>query len=56
VKTCVDQYGSFLIYDRSAVVAVEINLGVVCFVDESVHGFAFDVSLMVTQELFSVPH
>jgi hypothetical protein len=40
--------------DRSAVVTVEIDLGVVCFVDESGHCLAFDVSLVVPQELLSV--
>jgi hypothetical protein len=43
-------------FDRSAVVAVEIDLGVVCFVDESGHYFALAVSLVVPQELLSVAH
>jgi hypothetical protein len=42
--------------DRSAVVAVYIDLGVVCFVDESGQFFAFAVFLVVFQEFFSVPH
>jgi hypothetical protein len=37
-------------------VAVEIDLGVVCFVDESGHIFAFAISLEVPQELLYVPH
>jgi hypothetical protein len=56
VNTCVYRNGSYLAFDRSAVVAVEINLGVVCFADESGHCFAFAVSLVVPQELLSVAH
>jgi hypothetical protein len=41
-------------FDQSAVVAVEIDLGVVCFVDESCHCFAFAVSLVLPQALLSV--
>jgi hypothetical protein len=42
--------------DRSAVVAVDIDLGVVFFVDESCQVFAFAVYLVVFQELLSVPY
>jgi hypothetical protein len=37
-------------------VDVEIDLGVVCFVDESGHCLTFAVSLVVPQELLSVAH
>jgi hypothetical protein len=53
---CVDQYGSYLISNRSTAVAVEIDLGVVCFVNESGHGFTFAVSLVVFQEFLSIAH
>jgi hypothetical protein len=43
-------------FDRSADVAVEIDLGVVCLVDESCHCFSFAVSLVLPQELLSVFH
>jgi hypothetical protein len=43
-------------FDRSAVVAVEINLGVVSFVDESGHCLAFAVALVLHQDLLSVVH
>jgi hypothetical protein len=43
-------------FDRSAVVAIETDLGVVCFADESGHCLTFAVSLVVTQELLSVAH
>jgi hypothetical protein len=42
--------------DRSAVAAVDIDLGVVCFVDESGQGFTFAVFLVVFHELLSVSH
>jgi hypothetical protein len=35
---------------------VDIDLGVVCFVDESGQGFTFAVFLVVFQELMYVPH
>jgi hypothetical protein len=37
-------------------VDVEIDLGVVCFADESGYCFAFAVSLVVPQELLYVAH
>jgi hypothetical protein len=43
-------------FDRSAVVDVEIDIGVVCFVDESGHGFAFAIFLLGTREFLSVAH
>jgi hypothetical protein len=43
-------------FDRWAIVAVEIDLGVVCFVDESGHCLAFAVFLVLPQELLSVAH
>jgi hypothetical protein len=44
--------------DRSAVVAIyiDIDIGVVCFVDDSGQFFAFTVLFVVFQELFSVSH
>jgi hypothetical protein len=42
--------------DQSAVVAVDIDLGVVSFVDESVQGFVFDVVVLDFHELPYVPH
>jgi hypothetical protein len=42
--------------DRSAVAAVDIDLGVVCFVDESGQGFVFAVVVLYFYELPSVPH
>jgi hypothetical protein len=56
VKTCVERYGSYLILDRSAVAAVDIDLGVVCFADESIQGFTFAVFLLVFHEVLYVPH
>jgi hypothetical protein len=46
VKTCVERYGPYLMLDRSAVAAVDIDLGVVCFVDESGQGFVFAVVVL----------
>jgi hypothetical protein len=43
-------------FDLSAVVAVEIHLGVVCLVDESCTCFEFVVSFVLPQELLSVVH
>jgi hypothetical protein len=43
MKTCVERYGSQIIFERSAVMAVDIDLGVACFVDESFKGFVFAV-------------
>jgi hypothetical protein len=40
----------------SAVAAVDIDLGVVCFVDESGQGFTFAVFFMVFHEFPSVTH
>jgi hypothetical protein len=42
--------------DRSAVAAVDIDLGVVSFVDESTHVFDFSVVPWDFHELPSVPH
>jgi hypothetical protein len=42
--------------DRYAVAAVDIDLGVVCFGEESGQGFVFAVFLLVFHELPSVPH
>jgi hypothetical protein len=42
--------------DRYAVAAVDIDLGVVCFVDESGQGFVFAVGVLDFQELPYVPH
>jgi hypothetical protein len=42
--------------DQSAVAAVDIDLGVVSFVDESVHVFNFAVVAWDFHELLSVPH
>jgi hypothetical protein len=41
---------------RSAVVAVGIDLGVVCFVDESDQGFVFTGVVLDFQEFPPVPH
>jgi hypothetical protein len=56
VKTCVERYGSWLILDRSTVAVVDIDLGVVCFVDEYDQGFVFAVVILDLHELQSVPH
>jgi hypothetical protein len=42
--------------DRSAVAEVDIDLGVVCFVDESGQGFTFAVFFVVFHELLYVPY
>jgi hypothetical protein len=42
--------------ERSAVAAVDIDLGVVCFVDESGQGFIFSVVVLDFHGLLSVPH
>jgi hypothetical protein len=42
--------------DRSAVVAFDIDLGVVCFVDESGQGFFFAVVVLNFHEFPYVPH
>jgi hypothetical protein len=42
--------------DRSAVAAVDIDLGVVSFVDENAHVFDFVVGPWNFHELTSVPH
>jgi hypothetical protein len=42
--------------DRSAVAAIDIDLGVVCFVDESGQGFFFAVVVLDFHELPYVPH
>jgi hypothetical protein len=42
--------------DRSVVAAVDIDIGGVCFVDESGQGFIFAVVVLDLHELLSVPH
>jgi hypothetical protein len=42
--------------DISDVAVVDIDLGVVCFVDESGQGFVFVVVVLDFHELSSVPH
>jgi hypothetical protein len=42
--------------DRSAVAAVDIDLRVVCFVDEYGQGFIFALVVLDFHELPSVPH
>jgi hypothetical protein len=42
--------------DRSAFAAVDIDLGVVCFVHESDQGFVFAVVVLDFQELPYVPN
>jgi hypothetical protein len=42
--------------DGSAVAAVDIDLGVVCFVDEPCKGSIFAVAVLDFQEFLSVPH
>jgi hypothetical protein len=42
--------------DRSIFAAVDIDLGVVFFVDDTGQGFTFDVFLVVFHEFMSVPH
>jgi hypothetical protein len=42
--------------ERYAVVAVDIDLGVVCFVGESGQGFVFAVVVLDFHELPYVPH
>jgi hypothetical protein len=56
VKTCVESYGSWLMVDRSIVAAVDIDLGVVSFVEKSAHVFVFAVVPWEFHELRSVPH
>jgi hypothetical protein len=56
VKTCVERYGSYLMVDQSIVAAVDIDLGVVSFVEESAHIFDFAVVPWDFRELRSVPH
>jgi hypothetical protein len=56
VKTCVERYGSYLMVDRSVVAAVDIDLGVVSFVEESAHVFDFVVVPWDFHELMSVTH
>jgi hypothetical protein len=55
-KTFVERYGSLLMVGRSVVAEVDIDLGVISFVDESAHVFDFDVVPWDFHELTSVPH
>jgi hypothetical protein len=41
-----------MIFDRSAVVAVEIYLGVFCLVDGSCHCFAFAIYLVLPKSCY----
>jgi hypothetical protein len=41
VKMCVEKYGSLLTIDQSMVAAVDIDLGVVSFAEDSAHVFDF---------------
>jgi hypothetical protein len=45
-----------MILDQSDVAVVDIDLGVVCFVDESGQGFTFVVFFVVFHELLYMPH
>jgi hypothetical protein len=44
------------VLDRSSIAAVDIDLGVVSFVDESAHVFGFVMVPWDFHELTSVPH
>jgi hypothetical protein len=56
VKTCVERYGSQMMVDRSIVAAVDIDLGVVSFSEDSAHVFDFAAAPWDFHELSSVPH
>jgi hypothetical protein len=42
--------------DQSTVATVDIDLGIVCFVDESGQGFVFGLVVLDLHELPYVPH
>jgi hypothetical protein len=56
VKTCVERYGSWLTVDRSIVAAVDIDLGVVSFAEDSAYVFDFAAVPWDLHKLSLVPH
>jgi hypothetical protein len=56
VKTSVERYGSYLMVDQSIVAAVDIDIRVVSFVEDSAHVFDFAAVPWDFHELRSVPH